>query len=48
MFKLEKGRRRKISYRRIKKFLTILPILLLTLFAGAPGVLRLVYRADAR
>ena len=48
MFKLEKGRRRKISYRRIKKFLTILPILLLTLFAGAPGVLRLVYRADAQ
>ena len=48
MFKLEKGRRRKISYRRIKKSLTILTILLLTLFAGAPGVLRLVYRADAQ
>lgn len=48
MFKLEKGRRRKISYRRIKKSLTILTILLLTLFAGVPGVLRLVYRADAR
>lgn len=48
MFKFEKGRRRKISYRRIKKSLTILPILLLTLFAGAPGVLRLVYRADAQ
>lgn len=38
----------KISYRWIKKFLTFLTILLLTLFAGAPGVLRLVYRADAR
>lgn len=37
----------KISYRWIRKFLTILTILLLTLFAGAPGVLRLVYRADA-
>ena len=48
MFKLEKDRRRKISYRRIKKSLTFLTILLLTLFAGAPGVLRLVYRADAR
>lgn len=48
MFKLEKGRRRKISYRRIKKSLTILTILLLPLFAGAPGVLRLVYRADAQ
>lgn len=48
MFKLEKGCRRKISYLRIKKSLTILTILLLTLFAGAPGVLRLVYRADAQ
>lgn len=38
----------KISYRWIKKFLTFFIILLLTLFAGAPGVLRLVYRADAQ
>lgn len=48
MFKFEKGRRRKISHRWIRKFLTILTILLLTLFAGAPGVLQLIYRADAQ
>ena len=36
------------TYRWIKKSLTFLTILLLTLFAGAPGVLRLVYRADAQ
>ena len=39
---------KKNIYRWIKKFLPIFTILLLTLFAGAPGVLRLVYRADAQ
>lgn len=38
----------KITYLWIKKSLIFLTILLLTLFAGAPGVLRLVYRADAQ
>lgn len=38
----------KILYRWIRKFLPIFTSLLLTLFAGAPGVLRLVYRADAQ
>ena len=36
------------TYRWIKNFFTIFTLLLLTLFAGAPGVLRLVYRADAQ
>lgn len=39
---------KKHTYRWIKKSLIFLTILLLTLFAGAPGVLRLVYRADAQ
>lgn len=48
MFKLEKSSTRKITYRWIKKSLIFLTLLLLTLLAGAPGVLRLVYRADAQ
>jgi hypothetical protein len=39
---------KKHIYHWIRKFLTILTILLLPLFAGAPGVLRLIYRADAQ
>ena len=48
MFRRYQKKMTKISYRWIKKFLTFFIILLLTLFAGAPGVLRLVYRADAQ
>lgn len=39
---------KKHIYRWLKKSLTFLTILLQPLFAGAPGVLRLVYRADAQ
>lgn len=48
MFRRYQKKMTKISYRWIKKSLTFLTILLLTLFARAPGVLRLVYRADAQ
>lgn len=48
MIQQKRDNTKKHIYRWIRKFLIILPILLLTLFAGAPGVLRLVYRADAR
>ena len=48
MIQQKRDNTKKHIYRWIRKFLIILPILLLTLFAGAPGVLRLVYRADAQ
>lgn len=48
MNQFKKFNLKKNIYRWIKKSLTFLTILLLTLFAGAPGVLRLVYRADAQ
>lgn len=39
---------RKISYRRIKRIFIFLILLFLLLLAGLPGVLRLIYRADAQ
>ena len=48
MIQQKKDNIKKHIYCWIRKSLTILTILLLTLFAGAPGVLRLVYRADAQ
>lgn len=48
MIQQKRDNTKKHIYRWIRKFLIILPILLLTLFAGVPGVLRLVYRADAQ
>lgn len=48
MIQQKRDNTKKHIYRWNRKFLIILPILLLTLFAGVPGVLRLVYRADAQ